>query len=98
MPLYEYKCHSCGQTSEFLQKVDAPAPATCPECHSHEMVKVVSSGYFQLKGGGWYETDFKKKKKKTESDSASSKQDTTQTSNTDSKTSSDTTKKSDTTE
>lgn len=58
MPLYEYRCEQCGHQREFLQKRDAEAPA-CPACGHAAMNKLLSAAGFQLKGGGWYATDFK---------------------------------------
>lgn len=59
MPIYEYRCGSCGFEKEHLQKVsDAPVPA-CPECGSNVYTKLISAAGFQLKGSGWYATDFK---------------------------------------
>lgn len=59
MPIYEYQCQSCGHLHEALQKVsDAPLVA-CPACGAPELRKKVSAAGFRLKGGGWYETDFK---------------------------------------
>jgi putative FmdB family regulatory protein len=59
MPIYEYRCSSCGHELEALQKLaDAPL-VTCPSCHADSLVKLVSASAFQLKGSGWYVTDFK---------------------------------------
>lgn len=59
MPIYEYRCSSCGHKLESLQKFsDAPLRA-CPACHSDALVKQVSAAGFHLKGSGWYVTDFK---------------------------------------
>ena len=59
MPIYEYRCSSCGHELEALQKLaDAPLVA-CPSCHADALVKRVSASAFQLKGSGWYATDFK---------------------------------------
>lgn len=59
MPIYEYRCASCGHELEALQKL-ADAPLTeCPECHRAELKKKVSAAGFQLKGSGWYVTDFR---------------------------------------
>ena len=59
MPFYEYACTSCGAASEFLQKISDPPETECPSCHAQALVKQVSAAGFRLKGGGWYETDFK---------------------------------------
>ncbi len=59
MPIYEYRCSSCGHELEALQKFsDAPLVA-CPSCHAEALVKLMSAAGFQLKGSGWYATDFK---------------------------------------
>ena len=61
MPIYEYLCNSCGAKKEHIQKMsDAPIQA-CPECNSKEYTKQISAAGFQLKGSGWYVTDFKNK-------------------------------------
>jgi len=58
MPIYEYRCDKCGLEKEYLQKVsDAPISA-CP-CGEATMTKLISAAGFQLKGSGWYATDFK---------------------------------------
>lgn len=59
MPFYEYQCRACGAEVEVLQKItDAPLKK-CPECGRNQLAKLVSAPVFRLKGGGWYETDFK---------------------------------------
>ena len=59
MPIYEYRCSSCGHELEALQKfADAPL-STCPSCKADALVKLMSAAGFQLKGSGWYATDFK---------------------------------------
>jgi putative FmdB family regulatory protein len=59
MPIYEYRCSSCGHELESLQKFsDAPLVA-CPACHANALQKKVSAAGFHLKGSGWYVTDFK---------------------------------------
>lgn len=75
MPIYEYRCQSCGAELEKLQKISDPVLVECPECGNDSLVKLVSAASFRLKGGGWYESDFKTGKKKNgvgEADSASS--------------------------
>ncbi len=59
MPIYEYKCAECSHTMELLQKVTAPPPAGCPNCGKPALVKQVTAAGFQLKGSGWYVTDFR---------------------------------------
>ena len=59
MPIYEYRCNDCGHKLEALQKLaDAPM-LTCPACGHDALTKLVSAAGFQLKGSGWYVTDFK---------------------------------------
>ena len=59
MPFYEYQCRACGKLTEVLQKVSDPPLKKCPECGKGQLQKLVSAPVFRLKGGGWYETDFK---------------------------------------
>jgi putative FmdB family regulatory protein len=59
MPIYEYRCESCGSQHEVLQKLSEPPLRTCPQCAKDSLVKLVSAAGFQLKGSGWYATDFK---------------------------------------
>lgn len=59
MPIYEYRCDSCGSQKDHLQKMHAAPLTTCPACGSNAYVKLVSAAGFQLKGSGWYATDFK---------------------------------------
>ena len=59
MPIYEYRCSACGHELESLQKIaDAPLK-TCPSCGKETLTKLVSAAGFQLKGSGWYQTDFR---------------------------------------
>ncbi len=59
MPIYEYRCSACGHKLESLQKLtDAPL-VTCPSCGKPTLTKLLSAAGFQLKGSGWYATDFK---------------------------------------
>ncbi|QIK37466.1 zinc ribbon domain-containing protein [Caldichromatium japonicum] len=60
MPIYEYRCDNCGHELEHLQKVTDPVLVDCPACEQPTLKKQVSAAGFRLKGGGWYETDFKK--------------------------------------
>ena len=64
MPIYEYQCGSCGHTLEKLQKISDPPLVTCPVCGADALSKLISAAGFRLKGGGWYETDFKTGNKK----------------------------------
>jgi putative FmdB family regulatory protein len=59
MPIYEYRCASCGFEKEYLQKVNDPLLTDCPECGKSTFSKLVSAAGFQLKGNGWYVTDFR---------------------------------------
>jgi len=59
MPIYEYRCSSCGHELESIQKLSDPPLLTCPACHKDALVKLMSASGFQLKGSGWYATDFK---------------------------------------
>jgi putative FmdB family regulatory protein len=59
MPIYEYRCASCGHQQEFLQKVSDAPHTTCPKCGKPSLSKMLSAAGFQLKGSGWYATDFK---------------------------------------
>jgi putative FmdB family regulatory protein len=73
MPIYEYQCQICGHELESLQRIgDAPL-SDCPECGKPALRKQVSAVAFRLKGGGWYETDFKSKNKRNVVDSGDSK-------------------------
>ena len=59
MPIYEYRCQACGHELEALQRFsDAPLRA-CPKCGKDQLSKLVSAAGFQLKGSGWYATDFR---------------------------------------
>jgi putative FmdB family regulatory protein len=69
MPIYEYQCQACGHQLEALQKVSDPALKKCPECGKPKLLKLMSAPSFRLKGGGWYETDFKSGNKKNLADS-----------------------------
>lgn len=59
MPIYEYRCSSCGSENEHLQKLSDAPIAVCPACGSDSYIKLISAAGFQLKGSGWYATDFK---------------------------------------
>jgi putative FmdB family regulatory protein len=59
MPIYEYGCTACGKELEALQKLSDAPLKTCPACHGETLMKRVSAAGFQLKGSGWYVTDFK---------------------------------------
>ena len=59
MPIYEYRCSSCGFQKEYLQKINDPVMSVCPECNKSTFSKMLSAAGFKLKGSGWYATDFK---------------------------------------
>jgi putative FmdB family regulatory protein len=61
MPIYEYRCGACGHQEEFLQRVSELPLTDCPVCHKPTFNKLLSAAGFQLKGSGWYATDFKNK-------------------------------------
>ena len=70
MPIYEYQCQSCQHQLEVLRKISDEPLVTCPECGKDSLRKKVSAAAFRLKGGGWYETDFKTGDKKNLAGSA----------------------------
>ena len=59
MPIYAYRCASCGHSRDVLQKISDPVLTTCPVCGAEQFQKQVTAAGFQLKGSGWYATDFK---------------------------------------
>ena len=59
MPIYAYKCASCGHAKDVLQKISDPLLTVCPVCGAAAFEKQVTAAGFQLKGSGWYATDFK---------------------------------------
>lgn len=59
MPIYAYRCASCGHSRDVLQKMSDPVLTTCPACGAEQFQKQVTAAGFQLKGSGWYATDFK---------------------------------------
>ncbi len=64
MPIYEYVCQDCGHALEAIQKFSDVALSECPKCGKPSLKKMISAGGFQLKGSGWYATDFKGGSKK----------------------------------
>ena len=70
MPIYEYRCSSCGHELEALQKLSEAPLVACPSCKTNALVKQMSAAGFQLKGSGWYATDFKGGKKPAAAKSA----------------------------
>src|SRR5687768_10386129 len=59
MPFYEYECSACKHHTEVLQKISDAPLKKCPECGKQALKRLISAPVFRLKGGGWYETDFK---------------------------------------
>lgn len=59
MPIYSYRCESCGHAKDVLQKVSDPLLTQCPACGADTFRKQLTAAGFQLKGSGWYVTDFK---------------------------------------
>tara|TARA_B110000914_G_scaffold2740_1_gene2384 strand:- start:2163 stop:2426 length:264 start_codon:yes stop_codon:yes gene_type:complete len=71
MPIYEYRCKSCGHELEKLQKMSDDPLTDCPQCDKPELNKLISAAGFRLSGSGWYETDFKSGNKKNLSEGKS---------------------------
>ncbi|HMW24163.1 MAG TPA: zinc ribbon domain-containing protein [Burkholderiaceae bacterium] len=59
MPIYAYRCTACGHAKDVLQKLSDPVLTTCPACGAEAFAKQLTAAGFQLKGSGWYVTDFK---------------------------------------
>ena len=72
MPIYEYECRQCGHVFDALQKMSDDPLSDCPDCGKSELRKLLSAPNFRLKGGGWYETDFKDKNKRNLADGGDS--------------------------
>jgi len=70
VPIYEYRCESCEHRLEKLQKMSEGDLVDCPECKRPALKRLVSAAAFRLKGGGWYETDFKQDNKRNLADSS----------------------------
>ena len=64
MPIYEYRCEECGHQEDHLQKASERPLSKCPACGKKAYTKLLSAAGFQLKGSGWYATDFKTAAKK----------------------------------
>jgi putative FmdB family regulatory protein len=78
MPIYEYLCSNCNKTFESLQKINDPPLVECPECGG-SVKRLISRTSFQLKGSGWYATDYKKTQSSqsdTKAESSAPKQET----------------------
>lgn len=78
MPIYEYQCAACGHSLDALQKISDPVLTECPACGKQSLEKQVSATSFQLKGTGWYATDFR--------NNSAKKQETTKPETTETKT------------
>ncbi|HEY5930833.1 MAG TPA: zinc ribbon domain-containing protein [Burkholderiales bacterium] len=76
MPIYEYRCSSCGHEKEVLQKMSDAPLAECPACGKSSFRKLISAAGFQLKGSGWYATDFKGGSKKSDASKDEASKDT----------------------
>ena len=86
MPIYEYRCASCGFEEEYLQKVNAVLLTDCPQCGKATFAKQLTAAGFQLKGSGWYATDFKNNTSKGKDAKSDSKPDAKSDTQTESKT------------
>jgi len=75
MPIYEYRCQSCGHELEKLQRLSDPVLTDCPECGKAQLKRLISAAGFRLKGAGWYETDFKQGNQRNLAESSSAKGD-----------------------
>jgi putative FmdB family regulatory protein len=75
MPIYEYRCASCGFEKEYLQKLSDVPITGCESCGQPTMTKLISAAGFQLKGSGWYVTDFKNNGAKSEKAAQKGKED-----------------------
>ncbi len=64
MPIYAFECDACGHRFDRLQKLSDPDPETCEKCGASRVRRSITAAAFRLKGGGWYETDFKGDKDK----------------------------------
>ncbi len=69
MPIYEYQCGSCGHRLEALQGLNDSPLTDCPECGTGALAKLISVTGFQLKGTGWYRSDYAKKPRQSEMES-----------------------------
>jgi putative FmdB family regulatory protein len=85
MPIYEYRCEACGHQEEFLQKLSEAPLTECPVCHKKSFKKLLSAAGFQLKGSGWYATDFRNSGKKPAEKKAEAKPDAKKESGTEAK-------------
>jgi len=72
MPIYEYQCQACGHTMEAMQRMSDKPLTVCPQCTKAQLQKIISRSGFQLKGEGWYVTDFRDGKNKKDTGTSSS--------------------------
>jgi putative FmdB family regulatory protein len=86
MPIYEYRCEACGHRDEHLQKISDKPLSTCPACGKRSYKKQLSAAGFQLKGSGWYATDFKSTGRKPAEQKTETKTETKTDSKSDTKT------------
>src|SRR5258706_12618593 len=70
MPIYAYRCRECGFEKDYLQKVRDPVLTDCPNCGKPALAKQITAAGFQLKGSGWYSTDFRNSSKPAAKESA----------------------------
>jgi len=96
MPIYEYRCEACGHQEEHLQKISEKPLSVCPSCGKRSYKKQLSAAGFQLKGSGWYATDFKTTAKKAPEKKADTTADTKADTKAESKTESKTEAKAET--
>jgi putative FmdB family regulatory protein len=73
MPIYEYRCQQCGHELEKLQRMSDEPLMECPACREPGLKRLISAAGFRLKGGGWYETDFKQGQKRNLAEGAEAK-------------------------
>ena len=73
MPIYEYQCAACGHQQEYLQRLNDAPQTKCPKCGKKTLKKMVTAAGFQLKGTGWYATDFKHSGSKPAADKSKEK-------------------------
>jgi len=71
VPIYAYQCSACGHAEDVLQKMSDPVLTECPQCGKSTYAKQVTAAGFQLKGSGWYVTDFRGDSKKGDSSAGS---------------------------
>ncbi len=76
MPIYEYKCAACGHQEDHLQKLSERPLTKCPACGKKKYAKQLTAAGFQLKGSGWYASDFKGGAKKAEAEKPEAKAET----------------------